>query len=283
MKYLRYGIKFYRLLLILLSMPFILAEYFRRRSGEEYGVGFLPKLVLAVKIYRNNKKIASTSNYLEHFVMATRILNIPKSIEGCVVECGCYKGGSSANLSLICAFCNRQLEVFDSFEGLPQPSEHDKAHIILDTHEVHTYSKGAWYASLEEVKRNISRYGKISVCNFHVGYFDNTLPKFKKKCAFIFLDVDLRDSLETCLRYLWPLLQDGCYLFTHEAPHLEIASLFFDKEWWHKNVNCNPPGLIGAGSGLGLVPESGAFRSAIGYTVKNPQFLNFTEIPQIGI
>ena len=38
--------------------------------------------------------------------------------------------------------------------------------------------------------------------------------------------VDLKDSLMTCLRYLWPLLEDRCCVFTHEASHMEIASLF---------------------------------------------------------
>ena len=273
-------IRLYRFFLILLNMPFVLSEYFRKSTGEEYGVGFFTKLFLIVKMYRNTKVIPSVSSYLEHFLMATKLLNIPKALEGSIVECGCYKGGSTANLSLVCASCGRQLEVFDSFRGLPQPSIHDRAHAVLDTHEVHTYAKGSWHGSIEEVKGNVSRYGKIEVCNFHVGYFDDTLSIFKSGCAFIFLDVDLRDSLETCLKYLWPLLQDECYLFTHEAPHMEIASLFFDKAWWREHLNSKPPGLVGAGSGIGLVPESGGFKSALGYTVKNPRLSDFTEIPQ---
>jgi O-methyltransferase len=129
-------------------------------------------------------------------------LTIPKSVEGCVVECGCYKGKSTANLSLVCALCKRTLEVFDSFEGLPEPSIDDKTHVILGQREVHTYSKGAWSASLSETKENVSRYGKIDVCNFNPGYFEDTLPKFKKSAAFVFLDVDLKSSVKTCLRYL---------------------------------------------------------------------------------
>jgi len=261
-------------------MPFVLAEYFRKSTGKEHGIGFFSKLVLIVKIYRNNKTIPSVSNYLEHFLMVTKILTIPKAMRGSVVECGSYKGGGTANLSLACALCHRELEVFDSFEGLPQPSEQDKVHIIVDRDEVHTYTKGSWSGSLEEVKHNISRHGNIDACHFNVGYFDQTLPKFNKKTVFAFLDVDLRESLEVCLRYLWPLLQDECYLFIHEAPHLEIASLFFDKEWWRKHLNSNPPGLIGAGNGLGLVPECGGFKSALGYIVKNPRLSDFTEIPQ---
>ena len=83
----------------------------------------------------------------------------------------------------------------------------------------------------------------------------------------VFLDVDLVDSLRTCFTYLWPLLQDGCYLFTHEAHHMEIAGLFFHEEWWRSQMHCGAPGLIGAGTGLGLLPSSGGFGSALGYTV----------------
>jgi len=64
---------------------------------------------------------------------------------------------------------------------------------------------------------------------------------------------------------------------------MEIASLFFEKEWWHDNLNCDPPGLIGAGSGLGLLPSTGHFKSALGYTIKNTQALSFNEMPQTGI
>jgi hypothetical protein len=173
------------------------------------------------------------------------------------------------------------LEVFDSFAGLPEPSPDDKIHAIVSLKEVHSYSKGAWAGNIDEVKNNISRYGVIDICNFNVGYFEKTLPGFSKNCAFIFLDVDLKDSLETCLKNLWPLLQDGCHLFTHEAPHMEIASVFFDKKWWRSKLSADAPGLVGAGSGLGLVPKSSGFTSNVGYAVKNPLVSNFREVPPV--
>lgn len=228
---------------------------------------------------RNNLKIKSASNFLEHLTMITFILRLPRAVEGSVVECGSYKGGSAANLSLVCALCRRRLEIFDSFRGLPQPSPKDKKQIILSEEEIHTYNQFFWCGSLEEVKKNISKYGKIKVCNFHRGYFKKTLPKFNHKCVFIFLDVCLLNSTKTCLKYLWPLLADGGYLFTHEAAHLEIAALFFDKKWWRK-LNTNPPGLVGAGSGLGLMPNKGYFKSAIGYTIKNPKAFGWREVIQ---
>jgi len=259
----------------LLSLPIILLDYFHFETGREFGVGFFTKLWLVWKMARNNRRIVTFSHFLEHLMMGTQILRVPRSVEGSVVECGSFKGGSAANLSLVCDLCDRKLEVFDSFAGLPEPSNTDKEHLLVNLQEIHSYEKGAYCGALPEVQANISKYGKISACNFNVGYFENTLPHFSQKCVLVFLDVDLVDSVLTCFTFLWPLLQDGCCLFTHEAHHLEIAGLFFQEEWWRSKMHCGAPGLIGAGTGLGLLPGSGGFRSAVGYTVKNPNTQDF--------
>lgn len=274
--------KLWKKLVLLLSLPIILADYFSAETGREYGVSFMARLRLARAMARNRKRITTASHFLEHLVMATRILNVPRAVEGCVVECGSFKGGSAANLSLVCALCNRELQIFDSFEGLPEPGDIDKEHLLVDAQEIHTYAKGAWSGTLPEVQGNISRYGQISACRFNVGYFEQTLPGFSQKCILAFLDVDLVGSLQTCLKHLWPRLQDGCCLFTHEAPHREIAGLFFDREWWRVNLGCDAPGLIGAGNGLGLHPAPGGFSSDLGYTVKNPAVGQFEISPQTG-
>lgn len=266
-----------------LSVPVILGDYFQPQTGGDYGVGLFAKIRLALKMARNYRRITTGSRVIEHLIMATQILRAPRTVEGCVVECGSFKGGSAANLSLVCALCGRQLEVFDSFAGLPEPSAVDKEHRILSIHQVHTYAKGAWKGTLEEVKGNIAGNGRIDLCNFNVGYFSDTMPHFRRRVIFAFLDVDLRDSLETCLMHLWPLLQDGSYVFTHEAPHMEIASAFFCENWWSSTVGCTPPGLVGAGTGLGLLPAAGGYRSDLGYTVKTPAATDFTVNPQTGV
>jgi len=275
--------KAYRVVVQILCIPIFLSDYFHPTTGRDHNVDFWKKLILMLKMIRNNSKIVSGSSFLEHLAMATAILKVPKEIEGVVVECGSYKGVSATNLSLVCSLCNRKLEIFDSFEGLPEPTEVDLAHTLLASEEIHTYTKGSWCGTLDEVKGNISRYGNISVCNLNKGYFQDTLPQFKKKCIFVWLDVDLRESLETCVKYLWPLLQDGCCLYTHEAAHLEIASLFFSKEWWQDSLQTSPPGLVGAGCGIGIKILSGSyFNSSLGYTLKNPCKKNFQEVPQLG-
>ena len=268
---------------MIVSIPVILSEYFDASTGSDYKIGFFAKLRLARKMARNRRKIETRSHFLEHLVMATQILRVPKSVEGAVVECGTFKGGSAANLSLVCALCDRQLEIFDSFAGLPEPSTRDKEHVLLAPRQIHSYEQGALHGPLAEVQQNLSRWGAIHCCRFNVGYFEQTVCNFSRNCVLIFLDVDLLQSLETCLRHLWPRLQDGCYVFAHEVHHLEICALFFCESWWRSNLKCGAPGLIGAGTGLGLLPASGGFISALGYAVKNAAIGNFEVRPETGV
>ncbi|MFA5167165.1 MAG: TylF/MycF/NovP-related O-methyltransferase [Candidatus Omnitrophota bacterium] len=273
----------YRILVQFLCVPILVSDFFCPRTGHEYGVTFWTKLKLLVKMMGNNSRILSGSSFIEHIIMATTLLNTPKDIQGCVVECGTYKGVSATNMSLICGLVGRRFKVFDSFEGLPEPAPQDAAHEVLDIHEVHAYQKGWWAGSLEEVRSNITRYGNINVCDFYKGFFDTTLPHFNEPCVQIFLDVDYVSSLETCLIHLWPLLRNGGYLYTHEAQHTEISRLFYSEGWWQKNLKTEPPGLVGAGTGLGLKILTGShFTSALGYIVKNPQLSNFQKFDQVG-
>lgn len=277
----RVFLKLWRIFIAALSIPVILLDYFHADTGREYKVGFFRKVWLVYRMARNRAKVTTSSHWLEHLIMATQILRVPPTVEGCVVECGSFKGGSAANLSLICALCNRNLEIFDSFQGLPDPADADKSHAVVDQREIHTYTKGAFQGTLSEVKASITKCGRIEICHFNVGYFDQTLPDFHGKCILAFLDVDLTESLKTCLIYLWPLLQDGCFLFTHEAHHMEIAGQFFDEPWWRLKMRTAAPGLIGAGTGLGLFPFPGGYKSSLGYTMKDPAVTEFRINPQL--
>jgi len=255
-------------LVAIILLPVLAGRYFRSETGSAYGASLFDKLRLLVSMVRNNMRVRSASNFVYHLLMATAILNVPPETEGVIVECGCYKGGSTVNLSLVAAMCGRELHVFDSFAGLPTPSATDEGHLVLSDHEVQTYTAGAYEGTLEEVTNNIERCGALGSCTFHEGFFEETLPKFGRPIVFAYLDVDLAASEETCLRHLWPLLIEGGYLFTDEAPHLEIAALFFDRSWWKSEMGVDPPGLVGAGNGLGLFLREGGFTSTLGYTAK---------------
>jgi len=272
----------YRVFLTIISLPIILSGFFNKKTGYDYQIGFIKKIFLLFKMAINNFRVRTASRFVEHILMANAIFNVPKSVTGDVVECGVFKGGSAVNLSLACSLCSRKLILFDSFQGLPEPVDGDRNHAIIGNKEIHTYKKGAWEGTLEEVKNNLSKYGNIKVCEFYEGYFEKTMPNLKNKIVFVFSDADLKDSTETCLKYLWPLLQSGGLFFIHEAAHNDLTALFFDKLWWKNNFNLNPPGLIGAGNGLGLYPDDGGYKSSLAYTVKNPDISTFIEVPPEG-
>jgi hypothetical protein len=274
--------KGYRLGLLGLSLPITLGEYFHPETGADYGISTSTKLLIVARMVRNNLAIATGSSFVEHLVIATKALQAPVDREGCLVECGAYKGGSTANLSIIADYCDRRLVVFDSFEGMPDPETDDSQHVLLASQRIHTYEGDVWDAPLSEVKANIRRYGELSACRFEAGYFEETMPAFDEPVVLAFLDVGLRSSAETAIAELWPLLTEGAYLFTHEAKHMEIATLFFEAEWWAENLHESPPGLVGAGSGLGLHPGDNGFSSLLAYTIKDPDHETFREVADDG-
>lgn len=238
---------------------------------------FAKKSVLLIHVLRSKFRVVSASGFVEQLAMISALLRMRTSVKGVVVECGSYQGGATVSLSHAAKLVERRLYIFDSFQGLPEPGAADRKHLAMNLREYHSYTKGSWSGSLELVKRNVGKYGVPDVCEFVPGFFDRTLPEFAQPVAFAFCDVDLCESLQTCLRYLWPLMSRDGILFTHEAHHLEIAGLFYDSEFWLGS----PPGLVGAGSGLGLSPmPDGSFGSCIGYAVKSPSIV--TESVELG-
>jgi len=217
---------------------------------------------------RNVREIETASHWREHLEIAIAILSTPSDTKGAVIECGCYRGGATVNLSLVCNLAKRKLIVFDSFEGLPEPEDWDRIHHLPDGRKS-IYKKGKFSCSLGEVKRNILKYGCIDVCDFVSGWFEDTLQDLDKKIIVALLDVDLRESLETCVQALWDKAQPGCKFFCHEAPHLENVRLFFDDSFWKEKMKQNiSPGFIGGGTGLPLLMTGRIIGSALGYSVK---------------
>jgi len=202
------------------------------------------------KIEEIDKYIKCAHDPFEFYLMEAIILTL--NTDGPIVELGCYKGGSTAKLSLLCKLTGRKLFAFDSFEGLPPPTSIDLKHkfmpwIYEKKHAV--YSESAYAGTLDEVKRNVTIYGDINNCEFIKGYFENTLPSFKEKPAFIFMDVDYIESARTVIKYLWPKLTIGGYLFSHEALVEDFIKQISSPQWWQKEIGHAPPLMYGAGYG----------------------------------
>lgn len=215
---------------------------------------------------RNVRDIPSGTSLLQHLALAQAILGIPPQLVGDVVECGAWKGASTASLSLVCKRVGRRLLVCDSFEGLPD--EGLQVHVATHFGTYGYYKRGMFCGRLEEVRENVKRSGALEVCVFVPGYFSESLKALKDPVAFAFLDVDLVSSTQDCLRHLWPLLIEGREIYTDDAGDLAVVQVFFDDRWWRENLGCPAPGYVGSGCGLPLNPTA----SSLGYTRKLSQF-----------
>lgn len=254
-------------LFIRLSNSYLLARFIASGAGKEYGIGRLHKLKLARRIKRNNRTIESLTTWQQHLILVEEILRLPKSLRGDVVECGCYNGASTVNLSLACGLVNRSLIVCDSFEGLPNPKIHEKFDIHADSIDYYIWEEGEFSSEggLNGVKKNVENFGNIKVCQFVKGLFKDTLKDINTdSIVLVFEDADIASSVEDCLRCLWPKLQEGCKFYCHEPWSINVVSLFYDKEWWENNLGTHPPGFWGSGDGM----IAGLGYSAIGYAKK---------------
>lgn len=238
---LRFVMKVYYVLTVPISIFFILNS---RKINKSYNISLFMKYKLGLKMFLNKLRIPTGTSYKSHLAMALKILETPPDVPADIIECGTWKGGSAANLSLVCRIAGRKLKIYDSFEGLPQGDSADR--------EAKKYKQGEYCGTLEEVKSNIERYGAIECCEFVQGWFKDTLPKLNSPVLLAFLDVDLEASLDTCVRCIWPNLIDKGYIFIDEYIGLDYCALFYSEKWWAKYFNRTPPGLIGAGTGLPL-------------------------------
>jgi O-methyltransferase len=233
--------KIYYVLSVPVSIVFILTS---DAIHPAYRMSWPKRFVLGFKMFLNTLRIRTGTSYKAHMVMALKLLETPPEVPGDIIECGTWKGGSAANLSLICKIVGRKLRIFDSFEGLPQGNPADR--------EAKYYQKGDYCGQLEEVKANIQRCGAIECCEFNKGWFDSTLPNLDSPVLLAFLDVDLEASLEVCVRYIWPNLADRGFIFIDEVVGVDYCALFYSEKYWRTYFDRAPPGLIGAGLGLAL-------------------------------
>jgi O-methyltransferase len=170
------------------------------------------------------------------------------NISGSFVECGVWKGGSSAIMALAAknAGQERHLHLFDSFEGLPEPTDKDGERAA-------SYSGGRSQgklatvnqcrAGLDDVRRLILDEIKVpkEFAHFHVGWFQNTIPADAGRLgpiALLRLDGDWYDSTIICLEHLYPLLSSGGILILDDYYCWEGCRKATDEYRQKTNITC---------------------------------------------
>jgi hypothetical protein len=207
---------------------------------------------------RIHKAVRCTHDPLELLFIADFALS--STTKGVIVECGAFKGGSTSKLSILSRLLNKELHVFDSFEGLSEPSAAEKEDAGF-TGVAQTWQGGQFAGSLAEVSNNVKKYGFIDKTVFHKGYFKETMPtETPGQIAFAFVDCDLVSPAQDCVRHIWPKLQPGGRLFFHDVIFRKFSEGITDFAFWQTHLKEPPPVLWGAGYGCGdMAPNVGFF------------------------
>lgn len=144
---------------------------------------------------------------------------LDEGVVGDFVECGVWRGGSAGLMGLVLKSRGetRTLHLFDSFEGLPEPTIEDGAGAA-------EYSGGRASGALQSV--NQCRAGVQEVqdllidqldleekfIQLHIGWFQDTVPRTAPmidSISVLRLDGDWYESTRICLEFLYPLISSG--------------------------------------------------------------------------
>ncbi len=152
------------------------------------------------------------------------------AIPGAIVECGVWRGGSSMAMALALqerGAGDRELHLFDTFEGMSAPTAQDKDLRGLPAQETFDRNRtgedrAAWcIADLDDVRRNLARTGyDASLLHFVKGKVEETLPaSAPDEIAVLRLDTDWYESTRHELETLYPRLAPGGVLILDDYGH----------------------------------------------------------------
>jgi len=156
-------------------------------------------------------------------------------IPGDIVECGVWKGGSviiSARTLLKENNIDKNIYLYDTFDGMSEPTEADKMTANDFSAEVmwkdlKEKKDDIWmcYVPVEEVKKNVfsSGYPKEKFI-FVKGKVEDTIPKtMPEKISLLRLDTDWFESTQHELTNLFPKLAVGGILIIDDYGHWKGA------------------------------------------------------------
>jgi len=143
-------------------------------------------------------------------------------VDGCFVECGVARGGCSALVAIVANEnkSGRKVWLFDSFEGLPEPTIEDALSVEKNPGKDRSSSalqKGYCMGTYEQVSELLFSTLKLDKENIFIvkGWFEDTLPRCNDKIgaiSFLRMDADWYESTKCCLENLYDSVIVGGYI-----------------------------------------------------------------------
>jgi len=170
------------------------------------------------------------------------------NIPGDFLEAGVWKGGSSllvAKELINLGNTVRNLYLFDTFSGMPEPGETDisfrgeNAKSVFTNKKISQDSSNWCFASKAEVQ-SIIEQSNYPLNKIHLiqGKVENTIPKHApEKISILRLDTDWYESTAHELKHLYPRLSSGGVLIIDDYGHWLGARKAVDEFIKLNNIN----------------------------------------------
>ena len=208
-----------------------------RPPGEAYPPDFSPEEIEIVRKVR--PWTMTTPERIFAVIQATRYVTSNK-IPGAIVECGVWKGGSMAAIATTLVQLQdvrRDLYLFDTFEGMPEPTANDieysgKHATQVLREEVGTRCDGA---PLEEVQRVLFATGyPQNKIHFVRGKVEDTIPESTPdSISLLRLDTDWYESTRHELIHLFPRLSKAGVIIVDDYGHWKGSRQACDEYFAH--------------------------------------------------
>lgn len=172
---------------------------------------------------------------------------VANKIEGDIVECGVWKGGSSmmASLTLMKSDdISKKLFLYDTYAGMSAPTEKDVTYFDEpgknEWKDSQKSEHNEWcYSPLDEVKQNLksTNYPENNFV-FVKGKVEDTIPgTLPTKISLLRLDTDWYESTYHELTHLYPLLSENGVLIIDDYGYWKGAREAVDQYFKEKNIN----------------------------------------------
>jgi O-methyltransferase len=145
------------------------------------------------------------------------------NIQGDIVECGVYNGGSAAAMASAANMDQRKIWLYDSFEGMPSISD-------IDGKDAKKY-EGMCVGEIDKVK-SVMAFIKLIETKYIIkkGWFKQTFKeKGPEKIALLHIDSDWYESVKICLEHFYDRVQEGGIILLDDFGHWEgCRNAFYD-------------------------------------------------------
>jgi O-methyltransferase len=206
--------------------------------------------LLFINLYKQCKPYTMTSKERMYALYKSVEFIINKDIKGDFVECGVWKGGSSMMIALTLLAnktLDRKIYLYDTFEGMSEPTEDDIS--LKEKKGAKSFWKkkkkgdiNLWcYGGIDEVKANMTKTNySIENIIFVKGMVEKTIPNvIPSKISLLRLDTDWYESTKHELIHLFPVLQQNGVLIIDDYGHWAGAKKACDEYFVDKPILLN--------------------------------------------